>query len=235
MSDLGTDITGLIGGANTPILSETEADRNKLAKDLDSFLTLLTSQLKNQDPLSPMDSTEFTNQLVQFAQVEQQININESQTTLIDLGEQSIVTSAVNYIGETIEAASDQVPLQNGIARLAYGLGADSAATTIVIRDPSGEIVFTENGVTQSGVHELTWDGLHKDTQAQLPDGTYTVEVTALAEGDSGENIPTWSTTFGRVTGLTNVDGTTILLMDQVAVPIQQILSVSETIPEQQI
>lgn len=235
MSDLGTDITGLIGGANTPVLSETEADRNKLAKDLDSFLTLLTSQLKNQDPLSPMDSTEFTNQLVQFAQVEQQININESQTTLIDLGEQSIVTSAVNYIGETIEAASDQVPLQNGVARMAYGLGADSSATTIVIRDPTGEIVFTENGLTQAGVHELTWDGLHKDTGAQLPDGTYSVEVTALAEGDSEETVPTWSTTFGRVTGLTNVDGTTIMLMDEVAVPIQQILSVSETAPAQQI
>lgn len=233
MSDLTGGITGLVGGANGSVLSETEADRNKLAKDLDSFLTLLTSQLKNQDPLSPMDSTEFTNQLVQFAQVEQQINLNEGMTDVVDLTQQSIVTSAVNYIGETIEAASDQVPLQNGVARLAYGLGAESTATTIVIRDPSGEIVHTEAGVLNAGVHELTWDGVHKDTGQQLPDDTYTVEVSALGAGEDA--VPTWSTTFGRVTGLTNVNGTTIMLMDKVAVPIQQILSVSETVPEQQL
>ncbi len=232
MSDLSTNITGLIGGSNNQALSSSDADRNKLAKDLDSFLTLLTSQLKNQDPLSPMDSTEFTNQLVQFAQVEQQINLNESMSEVVDLTQQSIVTSAVNYMGETIEAASDQVPLQNGIARMAYGLGADSTATTIVIRSGTGEIVYTKAGLTSAGVHELMWDGKHKDTGLQLPDGTYSVETTALGKGE--EQVPTWTTTFGRVTGLTNVNGTTVLLMDKVAVPIQQILSVSETIPEQQ-
>ena len=83
MSDLSNNITGLIGGSNNQVLSEVEADRNKLAKDLDAFLLLLTSQLKNQDPLSPMSSTEFTNQLVQFAQVEQQINQNESLSELV--------------------------------------------------------------------------------------------------------------------------------------------------------
>ena len=233
MSNLSTDITGLVGGANSSVLTSTEADRNKLAKDLDSFLTLLTSQLQNQDPLSPMDSTEFTNQLVQFAQVEQQINLNEGMTEIVDLTQQSIVTSAVNYMGETIEAASDQVPLQNGVARLAYGLGADSSATTIVIRDASGSIVHTAPGVTNTGVHEFSWDGIHKDTGQLLPDDTYTVEVSATPVTE-GEIVPTWSTTFGRVTGLTNVNGTTVLLMDKVAVPIQQILSVSETVPEQQ-
>lgn len=235
MSDLSnnTSITGLIGGESTNILSQVEADRNKLAKDLDSFLQLLTSQLKNQDPLSPMDSTEFTNQLVQFAQVEQQINLNEGMTEVVGLTQQSIVTSAVNYMGETIEAASDQVPLQNGMARMAYGLGSDSSQTTVVIRDAAGSIVYTEAGQTTAGVHELIWDGTHKDTGEQLPDGTYTIETTAIA-ADGEEAVPTWSTAFGRVTGLTNVNGTTVLLMDTVAVPIDQILSVSETVPQQQ-
>ena len=141
--------------------------------------------------------------------------------------QQSIVTSAVNYMGETIEAASNQVPLQDGTARLAYGLGVDSNATTVVIRDGTGDIVFTENGQTTAGVHELFWNGTHKDTGQQLPDGTYTIEVTALGEGEGA--VPTWSTAFGRVTGLTNVNGTTVLLMGMVAVPIDQILSVSDT------
>ena len=234
MSDLSnnTSVTGLIGGESTNVLSQVEADRNKLAKDLDSFLQLLTSQLKNQDPLSPMDSTEFTNQLVQFAQVEQQINLNEGMTSVVGLTQQSIVTNAVNYIGVTIEAASDQVPLQNGEARMAYGLGTDSASTAIVIRDAAGSIVHSETGLTTAGVYELVWDGTHKDTGQQLPDGTYSIEVTALSNGE--EPVPTWSTAFGRVTGLTNVNGMTVLLMDTVAVPIDQILSVSETTQQRQ-
>src|ERR1700741_5143854 len=86
----------------------------KLAKDLNSFLLLLTSQLKNQDPLSPMDSTEFTNQLTQFAQVEQQINMNANLASLIGLTQQSIASNTVNYIGKTIEGPSNQAPLENG-------------------------------------------------------------------------------------------------------------------------
>ena len=233
MSDLAANVTGLIGGESGAVLSQTEADRSKLAKDLDSFLQLLTSQLKNQDPLSPMDSTEFTNQLVQFAQVEQQINLNEGMTNVVGLTQQSIVTSAVNYIGETIEAGSDKLPLQNGMARMAYGLGAESAKTTIVIRDLAGEIVYTEQGRTNAGVHELVWDGTHSSTGGQLPDGTYSIETIAVPIGE--DPVPTWTTAFGRVTGLTNVNGTTIMLMDQVAVPIDQILSVSETAKQQQL
>ena len=84
--------------------SATLAGRKSLASNFDTFLSLLTTQMKNQDPLSPMDSTEFTNQLVQFAQVEQQINSNESLTNLIGLSQQNIVTNSVNYIGKTVEA-----------------------------------------------------------------------------------------------------------------------------------
>ena len=84
-------------------------------QDLNSFLKLLTSQLKNQDPLSPMDSTQFTNQLTQFAQVEQQININSNLASLISLSQQSIASNAVNYIGKTIEGLrATQAPLTDG-------------------------------------------------------------------------------------------------------------------------
>ena len=90
--------------------AKTSNSSNKLAKDLDSFLLLLTSQLKNPDPLSPMDSTEFTNQLTQFAQVEQQINMNAGLNNLVGLTQQSIAGNAVNYIGKTIEGPSSSAP-----------------------------------------------------------------------------------------------------------------------------
>ena len=95
--------------------NKVATSKTKLSSDLNSFLTLLTSQLKNQDPLSPMDSTQFTNQLVQFSQVEQQINMNSNLTNLIGLTQQSIASNVVNYIGKTIEGPSSQAPLINCI------------------------------------------------------------------------------------------------------------------------
>jgi len=215
------DITTIGSGAEVETKS---ASRNKLAKDLDSFLQLLTSQLKNQDPLSPMDSTEFTNQLVQFAQVEQQINSNESLTSLIGLSQQNIVTSAVNYMGKTVEANSPNFPLQQGSAKVAYGLLDEAQSTAIIIRDAAGQIVYSTTGEKTKGVHPLTWDGKSSGGQ-QLPDGTYKIEVTALSK--DGEAVETYTTAFGKVTGVTTKDGQTLVVMDKLGVPIDKILSIT--------
>jgi len=204
---------------------KTANSSNKLAKDLDSFLLLLTSQLKNQDPLSPMDSTEFTNQLTQFAQVEQQINLNASLNNLIGLTQQSIVSNAVNYIGKTIEGESSQVPLHDGKLKAAYGLLADANSVSLVVRDDTGNIVFSKTGETTKGVHEFLWDG--KDSYGtQLPDGSYQISVTSL--GADEEPVENYVTAFGKVTGVTSVNGTTILLIDKVGIPVDKVLSISE-------
>lgn len=204
--------------------SKIASSKNKLAKDLDSFLLLLTSQLKNQDPLSPMDSTEFTNQLVQFAQVEQAINSNDNLTSLIGLSQQNIVTNSVNYIGKTIEANSAKFMLQEGKAKIAYGVGDDAASVAIVIRDSGGNIVYSATGDKKAGVHPLEWDG--KDsTGVQKADGVYEVQVTALST--KSEPIDTYTTAFGKVTGITNKDGKTLLVMGTLGVPIDDVLSVT--------
>jgi flagellar basal-body rod modification protein FlgD len=204
---------------------KTANSSNKLAKDLDSFLQLLTSQLKNQDPLSPMDSTEFTNQLTQFAQVEQQINLNASLNNLIGLTQQSIVSNAVNYIGKTIEGESSQVPLSDGNLKAAYGLLDDAKSVSVVVRDDTGNIVFSKTGETTKGVHEFTWDG--KDSYGtQLNDGTYQISITSLAADDTP--VDNYVTAFGKVTGVTSINGTTVLLLDKVGIPVDKVLSVSE-------
>jgi len=208
---------------------KTTNSANKLAKDLDSFLLLLTSQLKNQDPLSPMDSTEFTNQLTQFAQVEQQINLNASLNNLIGLTQQSIVSNAVNYIGKTIEGESSMVPLSGGKLKAAYGLLDDAKSVSLVVRDDTGNIVFSKTGEVTKGVHEFTWDG--KDSSGtQLPDGSYQISVTSLAADDTP--VENYVTAFGKVTGVTSVNGTTILLIDKVGIPVDKVLSISELKPE---
>lgn len=218
----GVDTTNALANAQAQVSNS----KTTIAKDLNSFLTLLTSQLKNQDPLSPMDSTQFTNQLTQFAQVEQQININSNLTSLIGLSQQSIVSSAVNYIGKTIEGQSDQVPLQNGQMKAGYGLNADAKQVNLVVRDDTGNIVYSRVGETTKGVHEFDWDG--KDASGkQLPDGTYTLGVTSL-DGD-GKPVDNYVTAFGKVTGVTNINGATVLLLNNVGISVDKVLSITDT------
>jgi len=200
--------------------------RNKLAQDLNTFLTLLTSQLKYQDPLSPMDSTEFTNQLVQFSQVEQQITQNEKLTSLLQATQSSQAAMAVNYMGRVVEVESNKLPLQDGSAKFAYGLAADAETVGIMIQDSTGKTVYGAEGKTTQGVHEFNWDG-KDDSGNQLEDGTYTISVTAMGEDGS---IDTWTTVFGTVTGVTSQGDEVLLIMDKVGAPMSKLLSVTEKV-----
>lgn len=220
-----------VSGVTSPqqAADQVATSKNKLAKDLNSFLTLLTSQLKNQDPLSPMDSSEFTNQLVEFAQVEQQIGMNDNLTNLIGLTNQSIVSNAVNYIGTIIEGESSQVALQNGKLKAAYGLNAEAKQVTVVVRNDAGDIIYSRpidraDGKSQ-GVHSFEWDG--KDGNGnQLPDGPYTLSVTA--QGADDKPVENYITAFGRVTGVTQINGQTVLLTGKVGIPMEKVLSITE-------
>ncbi|GAB3437832.1 flagellar hook assembly protein FlgD [Insolitispirillum peregrinum] len=210
-----------LGNAYT---QSTSSGRNKLANDMNTFLTMLTTQLKNQDPLSPMDSNEFTNQLVQFAQVEQQIAQNEKLDSLVTVGKGSQASMAVQYIGMNIEAESSKMPLQDGAGRFAYGLKADAKSVGIMITDSAGKTVYTTSGLTTAGVHDFKWDGKDADGN-QLDDGIYNISVTALDK--DGASIDTWTTVFGTVDGVTAQNGETMLVMGKVGVALSDVLSVT--------
>ncbi len=211
--------------AATDAATKVANSKTKLSSDLNSFLTLLTSQLKNQDPLSPMDSTQFTNQLVQFSQVEQQIGINSNLTSLIGLTQQNIASNVVNYIGKTIEGPSNQAPLINGALRASYNSESKAASVNIAVKNAAGDIVFSKSGNIEAGVHEFTWDG--KDSNGiRQKDGTYNLEVTALAA--DGSTINTSTTVFGKVTGVTSVNGTTTLLLGNIGIPVTSVLAVTD-------
>jgi flagellar basal-body rod modification protein FlgD len=212
--------------AATAAASKVDTSKTKLSTDLNSFLTLLTSQLKNQDPLSPMDSTQFTNQLVQFSQVEQQINMNSNLTNLIGLTQQSIASNVVNYIGKTIEGPSSQAPLINGALKASYNLTEKAASAQMAVKDGQGNIVFSKTLDATQGVHEFNWDG--KDANGiQLKDGTYTLQVNALKA--DGSTLDTSTTVFGKVTGVTSVSGVTTLLLGNIGIPMTSVLAVTGT------
>lgn len=217
--------------ANTPATSaSTVASQEQFAGNMNTFLTMLTTQLSHQDPLSPMDSSAFTNQLVLFSQVEQQIDQNQKLDQIISLTQANQTSQALSYVGYQVEAQSSTFPLQDGTSEFSYQLPSAAKSTEITISDSSGTVVDTMAGEVTAGAHSMTWDG--KDSNGnQLADGNYTVAVNAL--DSSGNQLSTATTAFGKVTGVTSLNGETTLIIGGVngvgglGVPLSSVLSVT--------
>lgn len=160
----------------------------KLTDHFDSFLALLTTQLKNQDPLSPMDTETFTQQLVQFTSVEQSIKTNDSLEQLIGLVQGTRQTSALGYLGTTVQAASDRMALApEGPASITYQLPAEAGDLTVKIYDHAGKLVAETRGPRAAGLHQIAWDGARLDgTRAAA--GIYRAAVSAT--GADGKPMP---------------------------------------------
>ena len=206
--------------------TKSSSSKAQLQEDLNRFLNLLITQLKNQDPLDQLDANEFTSQLVQFASVEQQIYQNANLEKLLALQQTSQISSMVDFIGHTVEATGKQVPLKNNNAEFTYNLDTNSAETIINIKDASGITVYTGDGETAAGKHTFAWDGLAFGTMPQ-PDGIYTVTVTAFDPLRNLQDVA--QTVFGRVTGSGAEDGEVSLFLGDIKVPMDDVLSVKET------
>ena len=177
--------------SSTPATSTTSTSQPDAMADLSSnfstFLTLLTTQLKNQDPTSPMDSNEFTQQLVMYSQVEQQINTNDNLKTLISQGTSNAASMTTSYLGKKVSVTNGQASLTNSSATWTYNLKTTAATAQLSVSDSTGKTVFTGTGDTVAGNNTFTWDG--KDINGnQLPDGPYKLTVTAA---DSAGNAVT--------------------------------------------
>lgn len=206
--------------------SQAGAAGAKLNEDLNRFLNLLVTQLKNQDPLDPVDSTEFTSQLVQFASVEQQINTNANIEKLLNLQQASQVADMVNFIGTTVEATGNEFPLEDGIAEFTYEFGSNANEVTVTIKDAAGLTVFSQDGDTSSGKHTFTWDGKSAGG-VQNSDGAYTATVSALDVQKKVLDVK--QTVLGRVTGAGAEDGVVTLFLGDIITSMEKVLSVKES------
>ena len=219
-----TDVNALNGYTQTGTSTTNTASQN-LSADMNTFLTLLTTQLKYQDPLDPMDTVEFTNQLVQYSSVEQAIQTNEKLDSLLSMNIANLGAQAVSYIGKVAQVLGNVMPLEGGKAKATYTLDKNVVSTTIVVKDMNGNIVYSEQGKVTSGTHEVTWDG--KDSNGnQLEDGAYKIEVsTKVASGETAASVVT--TVFGRVTGVaSDSSGVYVGLGDAVTAGLGDILTV---------
>ena len=209
-----------ISGVGTPKAADTS--RAKLADNFDTFLTLLTAQLQNQDPLSPMEANEFTQQLVQFSSVEQAIQSNKHLEQLLAQSRSDEQTRAVGYLGKRIEADGAEAPLVGGSAQWRYTLPAD-ATTTLTVQDANGAAVFNSSGATKAGQHGFTWDG-RQNGGGTAPEGAYKLQITARDK--DGKTIAASTSVSGIVNGVESKGGQTHLLLGSTAVPLGNVTKV---------
>lgn len=202
--------------------------RKRLAESYDTFLSLLTTQLKNQDPLSPLDSNEFTAQLVQMTGVEQQIATNDLLAKLVGNSTSGVAT-AVSLIGKDVRVEADVAALKNKKAEWTYEL--DRAATDVKLEvlDSKGRIVASSAiADAKAGENKFTWDGKSSGGSA-LADGVYSLRVTA--KDSSGSIVPSKTFSDGLVTGVEQSNGATLLTVNGALVPWEKLVSVRQPPP----
>jgi flagellar basal-body rod modification protein FlgD len=200
------------------------AGLDTLASNFQSFLSLLTTQLKNQDPTNPMDTNQFTQQIVEMTSVQQQLLSNNLLTTLVAQG-QGGLSNSVNYIGKTVEATDADQTLSGGKATWDYSLPKAASSAQITITNSSGNTVWSGAASSlNAGNNTFTWNG--KDSSgAQLPDGgTYTMAITA--KDSAGNSLSTQVLTTGTVTAATVNNGTAYVTIGNSSVPVSSVISV---------
>ena len=132
-----------------------------IADNFQTFLTLLTTQLQNQNPLDPLDTNQFTQQLVQFAGVEQQLKSNDQLKSLVDLGKATQATQALIYVGNNVSVDGSTAQFKTSAT---WNLLADKDSTaTVNITNSAGNVVYTGKYTLKSGNGTFVWDGKGND------------------------------------------------------------------------
>lgn len=213
-----TTTTGLGEQAN-----QTGQQRVTLAEDFSQFLKLLTTQLQNQDPLAPMDSTEFTNQLVQFSQVEQQINSNQKLDSLLALQLSSVSSIGLGYVGMDISYVSSEMNYDGTKpVTINYALSEEAVTSKVNIYDAEGELVYSGDAPKDTGTNSFTWNGTTTAGQP-VEAGTYTVKIDALNKDD--KPITNSTVVSGHVRGIETQNGIVYVLVGDRAVAISSIVN----------
>jgi flagellar basal-body rod modification protein FlgD len=202
ISGVNTNISGVTDYSDTSQTAASTEGTDTLGKD--TFMKLLLAQLQNQDPLNPMDATQFSAQLAQFSSLEQLYNMNESMGTLIDAQDSSNRYQALDLIGKEIEAAGDVLSLGDaGTAAGSFAIGSD-ANCAAVITDANGNVIKTMDlGSLEAGDHTFKWDGTEQDGD-KADQGLYGFEI--IAEGAAGQAV-TAETRIRGIVNRVNMDG----------------------------
>jgi flagellar basal-body rod modification protein FlgD len=196
----------------------------QIAGNFQSFLTLLTTQLKNQNPLDPLDTNQFTQQLVEFAGVQQQLNTNSQLTTLVSLQQTAQSTQALTFVGKTAVVKGDTAALTNSTATWDLNVASNSTVN-ISIANSSGQTVFTGQYSANAGNNQpFTWNGKGTDG-TQWPDGQY--KLAATATDGSGNSVGVATAVQGVVSSVDLTQSPPLLTIGGQTYTVSQIQSIA--------
>jgi len=216
------DPTATAAGAS--INDKLASSRSRLASSEETFLALLTTQLKNQDPLSPLDSNEFTAQIVQMTGVEQQLMTNDLLKMLVGMSDGGL-SGAVNLIGKAVTAETSQAVLADGEAAWTYDLDRNATSVKYEIVNSAGSTVWSRTDASvAAGENSLDWNGVTSAGNKLADGGAYTLKITA--SGSGGETIAATPRASGVVTGVQTIDGETVVSIGKLKVPVSSIVGV---------
>jgi flagellar basal-body rod modification protein FlgD len=207
--------------------SRIGAGSTMLASNFETFLTLLTSQLKNQDPLSPVDSNQFTAQLTQMAGVEQQLLTNDLLKGLLAAQGAGGLAGAATYIGKEATAAWSATKLTDGEATWSYELASNATSATLQVLDASGKVVWSGDAPDRTtGVHDFTWDGKATAGNDGQDGQVYSLKV--IAKDAAGGTVDSQVLTRGRITGVEMYDGVPYLTVGNSILPLSTVIALEE-------
>lgn len=210
------------------VLDRINNSRTSLTTNKETFLKLLTTQLKNQDPLSPTDTTQMTQQITQMTGVEQQLVTNDLLAALVGMNSGTGLSEGVSMIGKQVTAITDNSTLKNGKATFSWTQPGASTSLKVEIKNAAGKVVRTLIPDDQkSGDHSITWDG-KDDAGAQLSDGgVYTIAVTA--KGGDGKELKVTNIkgrAEGVVSAVDNTTGQPMVVVDGKTIPVDNVVGI---------
>lgn len=189
------------------------------------FLSLLVTELQNQNPLDPTNSTDFINQLTSYANFDQQQTLNSNMSTLVSSLNSLLTLNSSNYIGQTVTAKTDTGTLKDGQISFGYSLESAASDVTLSVKDSSGNTVWTGSGTTTSGANSFTWDGTTTDGTQLTDGGQYTLNVSAT--DSTGQSVYGYTTVTGKVTSIDNSSGTPMLNIGSTSVSTSNVIGVT--------
>jgi flagellar basal-body rod modification protein FlgD len=216
MTVSGTSSTSSSSNAAASLPSSTISSQD--------FLSLLVSELRNQDPMNATSVTDFINQMTSYSNFTQQQSINTNLNALAGAFSSLVTLNSVNYIGHIVEAKTDTAQLKDGNAVFGYSLSAAATDVSITIKNAAGKTVWSGTGTGMAGSNTFAWDGKDSNGNQLLDGGQYTIGVTATDA--VGNSVFNYSTITGAVTGLDTSSGIPSLTVNGLPVSVSSIIGV---------
>ena len=219
---MADSITGAASATAAATVNKA-TDRTTIAQNFDAFLLLLTTQLKNQSPLDPMDTNQFTQQLVQFASVEQQLKSNDTLNALLTSSRGSAASTAASFVGMQVTADGTTSRLSNGKAEWSIE-PARNAQVSLIVKDAQGNVVAAQTVAMAGGAQRFSWNGI-TTTGSKAPDGYYTISVSA--RDPAGQSVSVKTEVSGRVESVDLSGDAAVLMVGSSRVPLANVRSIS--------